>query len=118
MHIIRFFLAAKSTACKYKANDQLCYGQAKLRRIIKNGGEEYIIGCDKWVRGEKWHRYIKVPGEIDLELLRDIFQGRVVSILYDLLLTYVILVNYNNEFRLTEIIMKINAAPLFHALQE
>ena len=89
MHIIRFFLAAKSTACKYKANDQLCDGQAKLRRIIKNGGEEYIIGCDKWVRGEKWHRYIKVPGEIDLELLRDIFQGRVVSILYDLLLIYV-----------------------------
>ena len=80
--IIRFFLAAKSTACKYNANDQLCDGQAKLRRIIKNAGEEYIIGCDKWIRGDKWHRYIKVPGEIDLELLRDLFQGRDVSILY------------------------------------
>jgi hypothetical protein len=118
MQIIRFFLAAKSTACKYKANDKLCDGQAKLRRTIKNGGEEYNIGCDKWVREDKWHRYIKVPEEIDLELLRDIFQGRVVNILYNLLLIYVILVNCNNEFKMTEIIMKINAAPLFHVLQE
>jgi len=80
----RFFLAAKSTACKYKINDQLCNGQAKLRRIIKKEGEEYIIGCDKWVRGDKWHRYIKVPEEIDLELLRNLFQGRHVCISYNL----------------------------------
>ncbi|CAB5369409.1 unnamed protein product [Rhizophagus irregularis] len=48
---------------------------AKLRRIIINGGEEFFIGCDKWIRGEKWHQYIKVQEEIDLELLRDLFQG-------------------------------------------
>ena len=74
----RFFLAAQSTACKYKNNNKSCDGKARLRRIIRNGGEgeEYIIGCDKWVKGEKFHRYIKVPKEIDLELLRNIFQGR------------------------------------------
>ncbi|GBC30835.2 uncharacterized protein OCT59_015971 [Rhizophagus irregularis] len=71
-----FYLAAKSTTCKYEVNDQFCNGQAKLRRIIKNRGEESFIGCDKWIRGEKWHRYIKVQEEIDLELLRDLFQGR------------------------------------------
>ncbi|CAB4426178.1 unnamed protein product [Rhizophagus irregularis] len=48
-----FYLAAKSTTCKYKVNNQFCNGQAKLRRIIKNGGEEFFIGCDKWIRGEK-----------------------------------------------------------------
>ncbi|PKB94907.1 hypothetical protein RhiirA5_386365 [Rhizophagus irregularis] len=71
-----FYLAAKSTTCKYKVNNQFCNDQAKLRKIIINGGEEFFIGCDKWIRGEKWHRYIKVQEEIDLELLRDLFQGR------------------------------------------
>ena len=54
----RFFLAAQSTACKYKNNNKSCDGKARLRRIIRNGGEseEYIIGCDKWVKGEKFHR--------------------------------------------------------------
>jgi hypothetical protein len=32
--------------------------------------EEYIIGCDKWVRGERYHRYTKVPEDVNLELLR------------------------------------------------
>lgn len=48
--------------------------------MVKNANgrsEEYFIGCDKWIRGQKWHRYIKVnPEEIDLELLHNLFQGR------------------------------------------
>jgi len=30
--------------------------------MIKNRGqsEEYFIGCDKWIRGQKWHRFIKI----------------------------------------------------------
>ena len=48
--------------------------------MIKNTGDEYFIGCSKWVKGEKWHRFIKVSEEIDLELLRDLFQGRNVCI--------------------------------------
>ncbi|CAB4408423.1 unnamed protein product [Rhizophagus irregularis] len=71
-----FFLATQSSTCKYKTNNQLCNGQAKLRRMVKNTGDEYFIGCDKWNKGEKWHRFIKVSEEIDLELLRDLFQGR------------------------------------------
>jgi len=49
-----------------------------LLLIIRNGGEgeEYTIGCDKWAKRERSHRYIKVPKEIDLELFRDIFQER------------------------------------------
>lgn len=66
--------------CKYKANNQICDGQARLRRMVKNSGDEYFIGCDRWVKGERWHRYIKVSEEIDLELLRDLFQGRGVCI--------------------------------------
>ena len=76
----RLFLASQSSSCKYKSNNQLCNGKAKLRRTVKNTGDEYFIGCDKWVKGEKWHRYIKVSEEIDLELLRDLFQGRGVCI--------------------------------------
>src|ERR1044072_5232114 len=79
----RFFLAAQSSVCKYKDRNQRCNGQAKLRKIIKNSGEvEYIIGCDKWIKGKKWHRYIKVPEEIDLRLLQDVFRGHYVCIRY------------------------------------
>ncbi|PKK73537.1 hypothetical protein RhiirC2_775900 [Rhizophagus irregularis] len=60
LKLIFFYLVAKSTTCKYKVNNQFCNGQAKLRRIIINGGEEFFIGCDKWIRGEKWHQYIKI----------------------------------------------------------
>jgi hypothetical protein len=77
---IRFFLAVQSSICKYNTH---CDGKAKLRRMIKNAGqsEEYFIGCDKWIRGQKWHRYFKVnQEEIDLELLRNLFQGRNVCI--------------------------------------
>ncbi|CAG8622544.1 15553_t:CDS:1, partial [Funneliformis caledonium] len=44
-----FFLAAQSMAYKYKNNNRSYDGKAKLRRIIRNGGEdeEYFIGCDK-----------------------------------------------------------------------
>lgn len=77
---IRFFLAAQSSICKYNPNNKHCDGKAKLRKMVKNAdgrSEEYFIGCDKWIRGQKWHRYIKVnPEEIDLELLRNLFQGR------------------------------------------
>jgi hypothetical protein len=48
--------------------------------MIKNTGDEYFVGCSKWVREEKCHRFIKVPEEIDLELLRNLFQGRGVCI--------------------------------------
>ena len=76
--------------CKYKNNNKPCDGKARLRRIIRNGGEgEYIIGCDKWVKGERFHRYIKVPKEIDLELLQNIFQGRNVY-----LYIYIIYINF------------------------
>ena len=45
--------------------------------------EEYIIGCNKWVKGEKWRRYTKVPEDIDLEYL---FQGRNIYIYIMLLI--------------------------------
>ncbi|GBC09405.1 hypothetical protein RclHR1_08830007 [Rhizophagus clarus] len=72
-----FYLATQSITCRCKvSDDKICNGNAKLRRIIKNISEEYIIGCDKWKRGEKFHCYTKVPEDIDLELLRDLFQRR------------------------------------------
>ena len=48
--------------------------------MVKNSGNEYFIECDRWVKGERWHRFIKVSEEIDLELLRDLFQGQGVCI--------------------------------------
>ena len=53
-----------------------------MRKFIKNEGVEYFIGCNKWIKGEKWHRFIKVPEDIDLELLRDLFQGHGVCIYF------------------------------------
>ncbi|RIA94552.1 hypothetical protein C1645_817815 [Glomus cerebriforme] len=61
-----FFLAVQSTACKYNSSNAPCNGRAKLRKLVKNAGqvEEYFIGCDKWVKGQKWHCYIKIDDEI------------------------------------------------------
>ena len=81
MNKFRFFLAVQSSTCTRKIdNDKICNGKGKLRRVIKNMDEEYIIGCDKWIRGEKCHRYTKVPEDVNLELLRNLFQGRGVCI--------------------------------------
>ncbi|GBB99843.1 hypothetical protein RclHR1_03650019 [Rhizophagus clarus] len=70
-----FYLATQTITCRRKVNDdKICNGNAKLRRVIKNISEEYIIGCNKWKRGEKFHHYTKVSENIDLELLRDLFK--------------------------------------------
>ncbi|UZO05776.1 uncharacterized protein OCT59_026116 [Rhizophagus irregularis] len=73
-----FFLAAQESTCKFKSNNVQCTGKATLRKVKCNGTlvVTYIIGCEKYVSGEKWHRYMKIPDDIDLiSLLRNLFNG-------------------------------------------
>jgi len=66
-----------------------CTGKAQLKKIKWNGTSvvTYIIGCEKYVSGDKWHRYMKIPDDIDLTLLTSLFEGtHIVSIKIQLLL--------------------------------
>ena len=62
-----------------------CTGKAQLKKIKRNGTSvvTYIIGCEKYVSGDKWHRYMKIPDDVDLTLLTSLFDGsHIVSIIY------------------------------------
>ncbi|CAB5107083.1 unnamed protein product [Rhizophagus irregularis] len=69
---------AQESTCKFKSNNVQCTGKATLRKVKCNGTlvVTYIIECEKYVSGEKWHRYMKIPDDIDLiSLLRNLFNG-------------------------------------------
>lgn len=93
-----FFLAAQESTCKFKSNNVQCTGKATLRKVKCNGTlvVTYIIGCEKYVSGEKWHRYMKIPDDIDLiSLLRNLFNGsHIVSINLQFLLSNYKLFNF------------------------
>ena len=78
-----FYLATQESVCKFKTNNVQCTGKAALKKIKCNGSSvvTYIIGCEKYTSGDKWHRYIKIPDDVDLTLLTSLFNGtHVVSI--------------------------------------
>ncbi|GBC27218.1 hypothetical protein GLOIN_2v1763409 [Rhizophagus irregularis DAOM 181602=DAOM 197198] len=43
--------------------------------IGSTSSKKKFIGCTKWQSGEKNHRYLTIPSNIDLELLEDMFNG-------------------------------------------
>ncbi|CAG8801567.1 709_t:CDS:1, partial [Dentiscutata erythropus] len=62
--------------CKFQQNGVSCSGSAKLGKIVNYSANitSYFIGCTKYQKNEKWHRFIKVNlDEIDLPLLKKLF---------------------------------------------
>ncbi len=62
-----------------------CTGKAQLKKIKRNGTSvvTYIIGCEKYVSGDKRRRYMKIPDDVDFSLLTSLFDGtHIVSTVY------------------------------------
>lgn len=68
-----------------------------MRKVKCNGTLVviYIIGYEKYISGEKWHRYMKIPDDIDLILLKNLFnRSHIVNINLQLLLSNYKLFNF------------------------
>ena len=70
-------MTAKESKCKFESNNIQCTGKAELKKIKRNGTTviTYIIGCENYTPGDKWHRYMKISEDIDLTLLKNLFDG-------------------------------------------
>lgn len=55
-----------------------CNGKAILKcfkRHDETTSPTYFIGCSKWKPNEKYHRFISVQENIDLDLLHQLLNG-------------------------------------------
>jgi hypothetical protein len=80
MIFISFFLATKETSCPFKRNNIPCDGGPQIGKITdyQTNVISYFIGCNKYQKNERWHRFIKVkPDEVDISLLQNLFAGSI-----------------------------------------
>jgi hypothetical protein len=80
MIFISFFLAIKETSCPFKRNNIPCDEGPQIGRITdyQTNVISYFIGCNKYQKNERWHRFIKVkPDEVDISLLQNLFAGSI-----------------------------------------
>ncbi|CAG8781389.1 4329_t:CDS:10, partial [Cetraspora pellucida] len=58
-------------------DNKLCEGKPILHRLIRQNSSEstYFIGCASWKFNEKNHRFIRIPSNINIELLSNLFNG-------------------------------------------
>jgi len=71
-------LAAYKTKCRYVENGMQCTGKPVLkclRRHDETTPPVYFIGCAGWKPNEKFHRYISLKQDIDVDLLRQLLNG-------------------------------------------
>ncbi|KAJ6560476.1 hypothetical protein B0H10DRAFT_2240405 [Mycena sp. CBHHK59/15] len=53
-----------------------CAGVPVLKSIESNDGKVTFIGCEKWVKGEKWaHTYAAIPADVDETILGTYLDG-------------------------------------------
>ncbi|RHZ76174.1 hypothetical protein Glove_202g111 [Diversispora epigaea] len=72
------YLATIKTECRYKNNGIQCDGKVVLkcfRRHDEITPLTYFIGCSKWRSNEKYHRFISIQENTDLNLLRQFLDG-------------------------------------------
>ncbi|RIA79807.1 hypothetical protein C1645_839881 [Glomus cerebriforme] len=72
------YLAAYKTKCRYMQNGLQCTGKPILkcfRRHNETISPSYFIGCSEWKINEKFHQFISVKENIDLNLLRQLLDG-------------------------------------------
>ena len=71
-------MAAIKTKCRYKENGIECAGTPVLKclkRRDENVPPSYFIGCANWKFNEKFHRFISIKENVDLNLLRQLLSG-------------------------------------------
>ena len=71
-------MAAYKTKCRYVENGMQCTGKPVLkclRRHDETTPPVYFIGCAGWKPNKKFHRYISLKQDIDVDLLRQLLNG-------------------------------------------
>ncbi|PKY61969.1 hypothetical protein RhiirA4_432188 [Rhizophagus irregularis] len=70
------YLAAFKTKCRYMQNGVQCTGKPILKCLKrKDNIANYFIGCSEWKFNEKFHRFINIKENVDLNLLRQLLDG-------------------------------------------
>lgn len=71
-------MAAIKTKCRYKENGVECTGTPVLKCLKRYNDAippSYFIGCKNWKLNEKFHRFISIKENIDLNLLQQLLSG-------------------------------------------
>ncbi|GBC31112.2 hypothetical protein GLOIN_2v1866968 [Rhizophagus irregularis DAOM 181602=DAOM 197198] len=72
------YLAAYKTECRYMRDGVQCNGKPILkclRRHDETVPPSYFIGCTGWRMNEKFHRFISIKENVDLNLLQQLLNG-------------------------------------------
>jgi len=72
------YLAAYKTKCRYVTNGTQCTGSPVLkclRRHDETIAPSYFIGCSEWKMNERYHRFISIKDDVDLNLLSQLLNG-------------------------------------------
>ncbi|CAB4418704.1 unnamed protein product [Rhizophagus irregularis] len=70
------YLAAFKTKCRYMRDGVQCAGKPILKCLKrKDNTTTYFIGCSEWNFNEKFHRFINIKENVDLNLLRQLLDG-------------------------------------------
>jgi hypothetical protein len=92
-------LAAKESVCTFKRDNIPCDGGPHVGKItnFQTNVTSYFIGCNKYQKDDRWHRYIKIkPEEIDVSLLQNLFMGNInvcIYLFYCLIYSYYLKTN-------------------------
>ncbi|CAB4381019.1 unnamed protein product [Rhizophagus irregularis] len=75
---LRFFAKAYEYKCSHiNKNGKRCNGGPILGELTQVNGlissKKKFIGCENWKAGDKNHRFLTIPNNIDLELLETMF---------------------------------------------
>ncbi|PKK63721.1 hypothetical protein RhiirC2_716774 [Rhizophagus irregularis] len=73
------YLAAYKTKCRYVQNGMQCTGNPVLKCLRRHDNTtppSYFISCSKWKINEKYHRFISVKDDVDLNLLSQLLNGQ------------------------------------------
>ncbi len=66
------YLAAYKTKCRYEQNGVKCTGKPVLKCLRQHDDTippSYFIGCAEWKPNERFHRFINIKKNVDLNLL-------------------------------------------------
>ncbi|CAG8727118.1 17748_t:CDS:10, partial [Cetraspora pellucida] len=68
------YLAAHKTKCQFKKNSVQCTETPVLKHLYHydDMSASYFIGCSNWQDQEKFHRFILIKENIDLDLLQEL----------------------------------------------
>jgi hypothetical protein len=89
------YLAVKESGCTFKKDNIPCDGGSHIGKITdyQTSIASYFIGCNKYQKNEKWHRFIKIkPEEIDVSLLQNLFMGNKCMYLFHFIFNFILII--------------------------